>query len=169
MPENGPPYHAPMAERARDLMLAVEQRLQELERVTRDTATAQWAQVCKAEGWPVALVAYHVARGFDRVASFIEAAASGEGPHRYNWDETHALNARIAGEHPLPTRDEVLATARESIERVRSVVSQMSDADLAEVALINGPFQGSFEWLVRTLMPKHADGHLASIASALAN
>ncbi len=68
-----------MAERARDLMLAVEQRLQELERVTRDTATAQWAQVCKAEGWPVALVAYHVARGFDRVASFIEAAASGEG------------------------------------------------------------------------------------------
>lgn len=158
-----------MAERACDLMMAVEERLQALERVTRDTDAAQWVRVCEAEGWPVALVAYHVARGFDRVASFIEEAVSGNGPHRYSWDETHVLNAKIADEHSLPTRDEVVATARESIERVRSVVSRMSDAELAEVAFINGPFQGSFEWLVRILMPQHADDHLASIAAVLAD
>jgi len=108
-------------------------------------------------------------RGFDRVASFIEEAVSGNGPHRYSWDETHALNAKIADEHSLPTRDEVVATARESIERVRSVVSRMSDAELAEVAFINGSFPGNFDWLVRTLMPQHADGHLASIVAALAD
>jgi len=51
-----------MAERACDLMMAVEERLQALERVTRDTDAAQWVRVCTAEGWPVALVAYHVAR-----------------------------------------------------------------------------------------------------------
>ncbi len=167
--ESQPPYDAPMPDRARDLMAAVEERLQALERITRDTDAGRWDAACKAEGWSVAIVAYHIARGFDRVASFIEGAASGKGPHLYNWDETHDLNARIADEHPLPTRDEVIATARAAIEKVRAVVSQMSESDLSGIAFINGPFQGTVEWLVRTLMPQHADGHLASIRSALAD
>ncbi len=154
-----------MADRPGDLMAAAEERLRALERVTREADAAQWQRICPAEGWPVALVCYHIARGFDRQASFIERAADGTGPHRYRWDETHALNAQIAGEHPLPTRDEVMTTARAAIERVRSVVAQMSAADLAGVAFVNGAFQGDVEWLVRTLLPQHADGHLASIAA----
>lgn len=47
-----------MAERACDLMMAVEERLQALERAARETDAAQWVRVCSAEGWPVALVAY---------------------------------------------------------------------------------------------------------------
>lgn len=168
-PETAPPYDAPMADRARDRMAAVEDRLQALERITRQADATRWVAVCKAEGWPVALVAYHIARGFDRVASFIEGAASGKGPHLYNWDETHDLNARIASEHPLPTRDEVLGTARAAVDRVRTVVSRMGEEEFAGIAFINGPFRGSVEWLVRTLMPQHADGHLASIRAALAD
>ncbi len=104
-----------------------------------------------------------------RVASFTEGAAGRNGPHRHSWDETHTLNAKIAGEHPLPPRDEVVATAREPIERIQSVVSRMSHAELAEVAFDKRPFQGSCHWLVWTLMPQHADGHFASIAIALAD
>ncbi len=156
-----------MAGRPEELIAAVEERLSALEGVIRDTAAERWSHICTAERWPVALVCYHIARGFERQASFIEEAASGIGPHRYSWDETHALNAQIAGEHPLPAPDEVLATARSAIGRVRANVGSMSEVDLASVAFINGSFQGSIEWLVRTLMPQHADGHLASVQATL--
>jgi len=157
-----------VAEHLRDLLVPTQQRLGALERLTRETDTERWARVCPAEGWPVALVCYHIARGFDRQASFIEGVTAGLGPHRYSWDETHDLNARIAGEHPLPTPEDVMATARAAIARVRRAVSDMEPADLAAIAFVNGPFQGDVGWLVRTLMPQHADGHLASIASTLA-
>lgn len=146
-------------------MATAEERLRVLERVTRETDTAQWRRTCPAEGWPVALVCYHIAGGFDRQASFIEAAAKGTGPHRFNWEETNALHARTAAEHPLPTREEVLTMARAAIERIRSLVSAMSDADLATVAFVYGSFQGSAEWIVRTFIAQHADGHLASVTA----
>jgi len=151
-----------------DLMAPVEERLRTLEPVTGDAAATHWARRCAAEGWPVGLVCYHIARGFERQAAFIDGAISGAGPHRYSWDETHALNAHIAAEHPLPTPDEVLATARAAIERGRAVLTAMRDADLAGVAFVNSTFQGDVRWVVRSLMPQHADGHLASIASAIA-
>jgi len=83
-----------MTERVRRLLAAVEDRLQALDRVTRKTNAAGWVRQCEAEGWSVALVAYHIARGFDRQASFLEAAATRREAHHYTWDETHALNAR---------------------------------------------------------------------------
>lgn len=158
-----------MADRFGDLLAPVEDRLRALERVTREADAVRWSRLCEAEGWPVALVCYHIARGFDRQASFMEGAILGTGPHRYSWDETDALNVRIAGEHPLPTPDDVMTTAREAIERARSVLSRMGQADLGRVAFVNGSFEGSIEWLVRTLIPRHADGHLTSIATALAD
>ena len=149
-------------------MAPVEERLRTLERVTRDASPPLWLRLCAAEGWPVALVCYHIARGFERQATFIDGAMSGAGPHPYSWDDTHALNARIADEHPLPTPDEVLATAHAAIKRVRILVDTLSDADLARVAFVNGAFHGDVRWVVQNLMPQHADGHLASIASATA-
>ena len=154
---------------AGELMAPVEERLHALERVTRCAAGINWALVCAAEGWPVGLVCYHVARGFERQANFVEGTVRGAGPHQYSWDETHALNAHIAGEHPLPNPEEVMATARAAIERVRTVVTAMGDAELAGIAFVNGTFQGDIRWVVQSLMPQHADGHLASIASVLAN
>jgi hypothetical protein len=156
-----------VTERVKELLAAVEERLRALERVARETTAAGWVRRCKAEGWPVALVAYHIARGLDRQASFIEEAVAGRGPHLYSWDETHALNARIAGEHAMPTAEEVLATAHAAVARIRSIVVDFRDEDLRRVAFVNGSFQGTLEWLLRVLVPQHADGHLASIASAL--
>lgn len=39
--------------------------------------------MCTAEGWPVALVCYHIARGFDRQVSFVEEVATGVGPQQH--------------------------------------------------------------------------------------
>ena len=163
------PYDANVADRFGDLLAPVEDRLRALERVTREADAARWSRLCVAEGWPVALVCYHIARGFDRQTSFMEGVILGTGPHRYSWDETHALNAQVADGHPLPTPNEVLTTARDAIERARSVLSRMGQGDLGRVAFVNGSFEGSIVWLVRTLMPRHAEGHLTSIAAALAD
>lgn len=153
-------------DRTLELMAPAESQLRELERLVRDSDAALWSRVCQAEGWPVALVAYHIARGFDRQSQFIAQAMSGGGPHLYSWDVTHELNAQIAREHPLPSADEVLATAREAVERVRGTICGMTQEQLDNAVIVNGDFRGSVRWLVRTLMPQHADGHLASIRLA---
>ena len=86
-----------MAEGLGTAVAALRMRLAELETVVSDTADRDWRRETAAERWPVGLVAFHIARGFQRQAEFIEAVRDGLGPHRFNWDETHALNAEIAG------------------------------------------------------------------------
>jgi len=43
----------------------------------------------------------------------------------------------------------------------------MADSELTRVAFMNRDFEGTIEWLVRSLMPQHADAHLASIEATL--
>src|SRR3989441_3479510 len=57
---------------------------------------ARWGRPCEAEGWPVAVTALHIALGLRRQASFIALARDGQAPFTFDWEATHALNARVA-------------------------------------------------------------------------
>lgn len=156
-----------MTARAQELLAPLERRLDALERLVSDTDDAGWERRCAAEGWPVALVAYHIARGFDRQTGWVEDLARGGSAHRYSWDETHALNARIAREHSYPSREDVLGSARDAIARLRAAIARIGDDALSRTVFANEGRERSIEWLLAALMPRHADEHLASIAAAL--
>src|SRR5438105_5006124 len=103
-----------MQDRADTALSVLRAKLVEFEAVVLETSDPDWDRVAAAERWPVAVVAFHIARGFQRQAEFIEAARHGFGPHLFTWDETDALNARVAAAHSSPSRDEVLTLARTS-------------------------------------------------------
>ena len=89
-----------MAERVDAALTALRSRLAELEVVVRSTDDADWRRETSSEHWPVGLVAFHIARGFQRQAEFIEAARDQLGAHMFSWDETNDLNAMIATANP---------------------------------------------------------------------
>src|SRR5438132_170599 len=64
-----------MAERVDTALAALRAKLAELEVAVRSTGDADWRRETSAEHWPVGLVAFHIARGFQRQAEFIEAAS----------------------------------------------------------------------------------------------
>src|SRR5258708_22944317 len=99
-----------------------------LEIVTRTPSDADGVKPCTAEAWPVGFVAFHIARGFQRQAEFVEEAVAGRGPHRFDWGDTHALNASIVAAHPSPSRDEVVALGRKSVERTAAAAAARADA-----------------------------------------
>src|SRR5438445_550728 len=67
---------------------------------------ARWGRPCEAEGWPVAVTALHIALGLRRQASFIALARDGQAAFTFDWEATHALNARVAA-RGVPARETV--------------------------------------------------------------
>lgn len=157
-----------MSERADAAIAALRAQSDELERVVRTLSDADWRRTCPHERWPVGLVAFHIARGFQRQAEFVENARSGGAPHRFDWAETHALNATVATAHPAPGRDEVLALAAASVERMAQALRAMSDEALDRVAWLYEGSERDVVWIVGSLAARHARGHLESIAAAVA-
>jgi len=157
-----------MSERVDTALAALRGKLTELEAVVRSTGDADWRRETSAERWPVGLVAFHIARGFQRQAEFIEAARDRLGPHLFSWDETNDLNAMIAAANPSPRRDEVFALARSSVDRMETALRAMDDVALARVAFVNEGRERDTVWVAGRLATEHARGHLESIAATAA-
>ena len=141
--------------------------LAELEGLARTLSDAEWVMPCSAESWPAGFVAFHIARGFQRQAEFVEQAVAGGGPHVFDWGDTHALNASVIAAHPSPTRDDVISLARTSVDRMAAAVDGRADADLERVAFVYEGHERSVLWVLRSLAVHHARGHRESIAAAL--
>jgi hypothetical protein len=157
-----------VSERADAALAALRARLAEVEAVVRDTTDRDWERKTDAEHWPVGLVAFHIARGFQRQAEFIEAVRDGGGPHRFDWDETHALNAAVADAHRSPSREEALQLARASVERVARALAAMDEDSLARPAFVFEDRERDPVWVAGRLATDHARGHLESIAATIA-
>ncbi len=167
----GPPltgYARVVSARADIALAALRAKLGELEVVVRSTGDADWRRESNAERWPVGLVAFHIARGFQRQAEFIEAARDRLGPHMFSWDETIDLNAMIAAANPSPSRGEVIALARSSVDRMESALRAADEATLARVAFVNEGRERDTVWVAGRLATEHARGHLESIGTTIA-
>jgi hypothetical protein len=156
-----------MSSRSDEALAALRAELEKLEAVARTTSDADWVKPCTAEEWPVGLVAFHIARGFQRQAEFVEEAVAGRGPHMFDWGDTHALNASIAAAHASPTRDEVVALARASVERMAAAVAGRAEGELEQVAFVHEGRERSIRWVIGSLAVGHARGHRESIAATL--
>ena len=156
-----------MSPRADEALAKVRAELEALEHLVRTTSAADWSKPCPGEDWPVGLVAFHIARAFQRQAEFVEDAQAGRGPHLFDRGDTDALNAGVAAEHPTPSRDEVVALGTKSVERIAGAIDGLADADLDRIAFVYDGKDRSVLWVVGTLAVRHARGHRESIAAAV--
>jgi len=155
-------------ERVDVALAALRAKLADLEGIVGATSDADWRRETAAERWPVGLVAFHIARAFQRQAEFVEEARQRHDPHLFSWGETHALNAAVAAAHPSPGRDEVLALARASTGRIAAALGAMDEAALSRVAFVFEGRERDAVWVVGRLATEHARGHLESIAATIA-
>jgi len=143
--------------------------------VTRTRASdAQWRAVCPSEGWPVGLVAFHLALHMERPAGWIEEALAGKPPFEFSSAETDALNAAVAGYGILPSKGFVLGALAGAGSRIQATLRAMTDADFERDAIIDrfdGVREakvGSVRGLMRVAM-RGMDDHFASIRAAMAS
>jgi hypothetical protein len=165
------------AERERATGAAVaddlEAKLREIEAILRQASDAQWRAVCPSEGWPVGLVAFHLALHMERPAGWIEDALAGKPPSELRLAETDALNDAVAGYGILPSKGFVLGALTGGASRMLALLRALTDADLERGALIDrsggvgGAKVGSVRGLLRVWM-RQTDAHFASIRATVA-
>ena len=126
-----------------------------------------WRRPCEADGWPVGITALHIALGLRRQASFLALARDGQAPFVFDWEATHALNARVAA-RGNPTKEAVRRDLRKGRSRLHVLLSEMSETQLRRVALTYQGHEFDVERIVRRIVLPHTRGHLASIRAAIA-
>ena len=151
----------------------LEAKLREIEAILQRATDAQWRAVCPSEGWPVGLVAFHLALHMERPAGWIEGALAGKAPFEFSYAETDALNAAIAGYGILPSKGFVLGALAGAWARMRAALHAITDTDLERVALVDrsgGAGEAKFA-TVRSMMRvvlRRTDEHFASIRATVA-
>lgn len=128
----------------------------------------QWRLRCEGEGWPIGLVACHVSLGLRRQARWLELVLADRGPHTFDWERTHALNALVARRVIRPQPADVIRALADGLERWRPLLERMTDADLARTAFRFEGRDSSVEWVAGALAPRHIDDHTRGIRAALA-
>lgn len=127
----------------------------------------QWRRTAATDGWPVGLVAFHIALGLERQAGWIEQALEGGPPHEFSWDVTNQMNAALANVGILPSKPFVLAGIPVAAARLCALLRTVSDAHLARVALSSGGKTASIESIMKKRTMQHIREHGASIRDAL--
>jgi hypothetical protein len=139
----------------------------EFVRFLESCTTEDWGRICSSEGWTVAAVAYHIARGHQVVAGWIETLRDGRavpGSPR----EHDANNAAMAAEAAGVTRERVITLAQDNGSRLAAVLNSLNESELAMGSSF-GPAGGE-RMTVEQLAGNrgHLDAHLASIRETLA-
>ena len=151
----------------------LEAKLREIEAILRQASAAQWRAVCPSAGWPVGLVAFHLALHMERPAGWVEDALAGRPPFEFSSAETDALNAAVAGYGILPSNGFVLGALAGAWSRMRAALHALTDSDFERVALIDRS-GGAGEAKVATVrgmmrvVTRRTDDHIASIRATIA-
>jgi len=125
-----------------------------------------WARVCGAEGWSVALEGLHVALGYRRQRGFLDDAFLRHRPARFDWDETHELNAMIAGRR-RPNPRFVTRFLEEEESKTRERMSQFLATDLERPTIEYEGRMLTLDQFIRGFLIGHVEGHTKSIRGAL--
>src|SRR5438552_753398 len=124
-----------------------------------------WERTCEAECWSVAVTALHIALGLRRQASFIALARDAQAPFAFDWEATHALNARVAA-RGTPTKEAVRRELHKGRSRLLGLLAAMSEAERRRAAMTYQGPEFDVERIVRRIVLPHTRGHLASIRAA---
>lgn len=160
-----------MSERARQLTNEFDQAVNDLIETIQTTTDGQWEQICADEGWPVAVVADHVAVWLDIEMEWLVRIAAGRPVLPLSMDAIDSFNADHAQRSAGITKNEVLQTLTNNASAARHFINNLSDGQLAislptrSISLSarsTGP-ERSLDTLVQHFLIRHLKSHHASI------
>jgi len=125
-----------------------------------------WRRVCSVEGWPVGVVAHHIAWGHERQIGWIITICDGFDVHG-SPEHHEASNAARALEAARVSRHDVIELAGRNAERLAQLLRSLTVEDL-EMCARFGP-AGGLEMSVDRLARNtgHLTAHLDSMRDAL--
>jgi hypothetical protein len=156
-----------MGERADALAGTFEQLNSEVLAVIEDCSDVQWRTPTAAEGWPVGVVAHHIASTLPYLTEWATAASQerdlGVIPERIN-----EVNAQHAVDHGACTQAETCTLLLANGAATARAIRAIDDAHLDRSATIiagTPPFAAAA--VIERVLIGHARHHLASIRAAL--
>lgn len=128
-----------------------------------------WRATCADEGWPVGVVAHHVASVLPAFMQFVDVLASGDAlPPRISMDKVNQNNAQHAQDYGDVGKSDVLDLLRTHGPSVVQLLSGLSESQLEHSSTAFGGRELSVAQLVEMVVIGHSRIHLASMQRAIA-
>ena len=157
-----------MSQRADELAARFEQASRDFAAKVEALNERQWQAKTPEEGWTVAATAHHAAGASGPLATMV-AAVAGKGPMPpVTQDMLNQLNADHAKQFERCTKEETLALLRETVPQATSVVRGLSDAELAQKAMLPFGMEMSAEQVIEAVLIGHLAGHTKSVTDGAA-
>jgi DinB superfamily len=156
-----------MGERADAFAVTFEQMTSEVLAVIEDCSDAQWRTPTAAEGWPVGVVAHHIASTLPYLTEWA-TAASEEHDLGVIPEQINAVNAQHAVDHGACTQAETCTLLLANGAATARTIRAIDDAYLERSAtIIAGAPPFAAATVVERVLIGHARRHLANIRAAL--
>lgn len=155
-----------MSERARSYADRLEQANRELIATVERLSDADWRARTDSEGWPVGVVAHHVAESHQGLAGLVRRIADGQPLPGFTRDMIDEGNAEHARKHADTTRAETLELLRKNAAAAVRTVRAFSDAELDRSATVMGNAMTAAQ-AIEGILIGHVVQHHGSIRKAV--
>jgi DinB superfamily len=156
-----------MHERVKPLRDAFDQASAAFAETVKRTGDTAWSNVCAPEGWTVAALAHHVAKGHARSAEWIATMTAGQRVS-LSEEELDSENAEDARRFVAVSKADVLSLHERNGALLRALLNALSAEDLDRHAVF-GPAGGSLFPVERIAgaATRHIEGHMGSLRQTL--
>ncbi|MFQ5934309.1 MAG: DinB family protein [Dehalococcoidia bacterium] len=126
----------------------------------------QWRLKTADEGWPVCVVAHHIAIrcGIEEVEWILSGHQT---PFWADWNELHAANAQHARDFADCTKEETLDLLTGNSRRVEDVLGALTDEQLKIRGKPLGAGPTAVEQWIGIMLPNHVELHQGSILQTI--
>ena len=152
-----------MDERVKPLREAFDQTARDFSETVKNCPETAWSNLSSPEGWTVAALAHHVAKGHARSAEWIATMTAGQ-PVTLSEEELDAENAEDGLRFASVTKSDVLALHERNSALLRALLNALSGEDLDRHATFGPAGRALFPVeRIGGAATRHMAGHLASI------
>ena len=122
-----------MAQRAAALADRFEGMNQQMMQTVEGCSEPQWRTITAREGWPVRVVAHHVAAGHKTIAELIRLAATGQPEPAMTLEMLDRANAAHASQYANCTKAETLELLSRNGSAAAAIVRGLTDEELDRI------------------------------------
>jgi hypothetical protein len=146
-----------ISERAAALSAAFERANQDVISVIEDCSEAELRTPTQAEGWPVVVVAHHLALSYPALAGMVQLLATGQIVPPLSMSDLDAFNAQHAQDAANVSREETVRLLRDHGRAAIDLIRGFTDAQLDTAAVLS--FTGGQPWSAADLIERALIGH----------
>ena len=152
--------------RAQELVATVLKDYNEIIETVEALTEEQWRSKTADEGWPVGVVAHHMAT-VSGVEQIEWALSTPPTPFWPDMNQVDAENAQHALDFADCTKEETLDLLRGACSRIDGILGALTDEQLKIRGVSVGGGPGTVEQYILLFMPMHLESHYGSILKTI--